>query len=146
MLVAAATMLTACEQAADEGSQPFASRYTPLPSDVVILQGATVLTGTGERLDNAPTMNDYFGMSVPPMLSSRAFGIHKAAVDKHPDRFEKLQSSFRKVFDDPAFKEAYLKAKGNWEYVNYGGVEECATFKASMLELGEQYKSFLTGS
>ena len=53
VLVAAATMLVACEQAADEGSQPFASQYEPLPSEAVILRGATVLTGTGDRLDNA---------------------------------------------------------------------------------------------
>ncbi len=100
----------------------------------------------GERLDNAPTMNDHFGTSLPPMLSSRAFGIHKAAVDNHPDRFEALQTSFRKVFDDPDYKASVLKAKGNWEYINYGGVEECATFKASMLELGGRYKKLLTGS
>jgi tripartite-type tricarboxylate transporter receptor subunit TctC len=99
----------------------------------------------GEGLDNAPTMNDHFGTSLPPMLSARAFGIHKAAVDTYPDRFEMLQESFKKVFDDPAFKEAYLAQKGNWEYVNYGGVEECTKFKNAMLELGDRYKSLLTG-
>jgi hypothetical protein len=99
----------------------------------------------GEGLDNAPTMNDHFGTSLPPMLSSRAFGIHKAAVDQYPDRFEMLQTSFKKVFDDPAFKEAYLEARGNWEYVNYGGVEECAKFKQAMLELGARFKPLLTG-
>ncbi len=99
----------------------------------------------GEALDNAPTMNQHFATNLPPMLSSRAFGIHKAAVDQHPDRFEVLQSSFRKVFDDPDYKAAVVKAKGHWEYVNYGGVEECAKFKQSMLDLGAQYKSYLTG-
>lgn len=99
----------------------------------------------GERLDNAPTMNDHFGTKLPPMLSSRAFGIHKAAVDKYPDRFATIEETFKQVFDDPAFKKAYLKAKGNWEYVNYGGIKECAAFKASMLELGKKYKSYLTG-
>ena len=38
----------------------------------------------GEKLDNAPTMNDYFGTKLPAMFSARAFGIHKAAVDAHP--------------------------------------------------------------
>ncbi len=32
---------------------PYAGRYQPLPSDPTILKGATVLTGTGERVDNA---------------------------------------------------------------------------------------------
>ena len=100
----------------------------------------------GEALDNAPTMNEVYGTSLPPMLSSRAFGIHKAAVDKYPDRFEMLQSTFKKVFDDPDYKEAVVSAKGHWEYVQYGGVEECAKFKAAMLELGAKYKAYLTGS
>ena len=79
------------------------------------------------------------------MLSSRAFGIHKAAVDKYPDRFEVLQASFQKVFSDPDYKDSVIKSKGHWEYVNYGGVEECAKFKKAMLELGAKYKSYLTG-
>lgn len=100
----------------------------------------------GERLNNAPTMNEHFGTDLPPMLSSRAFGIHKAAMDNHPDRFETLQGSFRKVFDDPAYPEAVVKAKGNLEYINYGGIDACAAFKVSMMELGERYKSYLTGN
>lgn len=99
----------------------------------------------GEALDNAPTMNGVYGTSLPPMLSSRAFGIHKAAMDKYPDRFEVLQSSFKKVFDDPEYRQVVEDAKGHWEYVNYGGIEECAEFKESMLELGAKYKSYLTG-
>jgi tripartite-type tricarboxylate transporter receptor subunit TctC len=100
----------------------------------------------GEALDNAPTMNQVYGTNLPPMLSSRAYGIHKAAADKYPDRFEMLQTSFRKVFDDPEYKETVLKAKGHWEYVKYGGVEECGKFKQAMLELGSKYKDYLTGS
>jgi len=99
----------------------------------------------GEALDNAPTMNEVYGTNLPPMLSSRAFGIHKAAMDEYPDRFEVLQSSFQKVFEDPEYRQVVEKAKGHWEYVNYGGVEECAAFKQSMLDLGAKYKSYLTG-
>jgi tripartite-type tricarboxylate transporter receptor subunit TctC len=100
----------------------------------------------GEALDNAPTMNAVYGTNLPPMLSSRAYGIHKAAVDKYPDRFEMLQTSFRKVFDDPEYKDSVEKAKGHWEYVKFGGVEECGKFKKDMLELGAKYKAYLTGS
>ena len=100
----------------------------------------------GEALDNAPTMNEHYGTDLPPMLSSRAFGIHKAAIDQHPDRFEVLQSTFKKVFDDADYKAAVTKAKGHWEYVNYGGVAECGEFKQAMLDLGARYKSYLTGS
>jgi len=99
----------------------------------------------GERLDNAPTINDHFGMNLPPMLSARAFAIHKAAIDKHPDRFEVLQETFKKVFNDPEYKSAVKKAKGNWEYINYGGIAECETYAKSISTIGERFKPLLTG-
>jgi putative tricarboxylic transport membrane protein len=99
----------------------------------------------GDKLSNAPTMNDYFGTKLPPMYSARAFGIHKKAVDQHPDRFEVLQKTFKDTFSDPGYKEAFLKSKGFWPYSNYGGVAECEEFKSAMLELGGRYRSLLTG-
>lgn len=52
--LAATLLLSACEPGAgDDGPAPYASRYEPLASEPTILQGATVLTGTGERIDNA---------------------------------------------------------------------------------------------
>ncbi len=39
--------------AEDAGSAPYSSRYEGLPATTTLLTGATVLTGTGERLDNA---------------------------------------------------------------------------------------------
>jgi len=51
--MAAMLLLSACEPVADDdGPAAYASRYQPLASTPTILQGATVLTGTGERLDN----------------------------------------------------------------------------------------------
>ncbi|MGB5347355.1 MAG: amidohydrolase [Woeseia sp.] len=42
----------------DSGSSAaaYASRYQPLPSQPVLLKGATLLTGTGERLDNTDVL------------------------------------------------------------------------------------------
>ena len=55
--VAAATALllvAACtKEAEDSGPAPYESRYAPLPSQTTVILNATVLTGTGERLDNA---------------------------------------------------------------------------------------------
>jgi imidazolonepropionase-like amidohydrolase len=52
--MAALLALMGCEPGADDtGPAPYASRYQPLGSEPTILKGATVLTGTGERLDNA---------------------------------------------------------------------------------------------
>jgi tripartite-type tricarboxylate transporter receptor subunit TctC len=99
----------------------------------------------GARLNNAPTMNDHFGTNIPPLLSARAFAIHRAAIEKYPDRFKILQDTFMKVFKDPAYKKAYLKAKGNWEYVNPGGVKECAEYAKNIAEIGGRFKSLLSG-
>ena len=40
----------------DASSEAFASRYSPLPGETTLLTGATVLTGTGERLDDADVL------------------------------------------------------------------------------------------
>lgn len=51
---AATLLLCACERgASDDGPAPYSGRYQPLASEPTILQGATVLTGTGERIGNA---------------------------------------------------------------------------------------------
>jgi imidazolonepropionase-like amidohydrolase len=56
--VAICVVLTAgCDQVEeDEGPGPFDSRYAPLPSAATLITGATVLTGTGERLDGADVL------------------------------------------------------------------------------------------
>lgn len=127
--------------------------FSVLTSGSVIAAGDAVRTllvfndenAAGDQLDNAPTMNAHFKTDLPPMLSSRAFGIHKAAVDAHPDRYELLKSSFKKVFTDPEFKVAYEKSKGFWPYVNYGDENVCAKFKADMLRMGKKYQALLSG-
>jgi tripartite-type tricarboxylate transporter receptor subunit TctC len=127
--------------------------FSVLTSGTVAAKGDSVRTVLvfndknvlGERLDNAPTMNDHFGTDLPPMLSARAFAIHRAAIDKYPDRFALLQSTFKKVFDDPNFPAVVKKAKGNWEYINYGGVEECAAYVKDIFEIGARYKALLSG-
>ena len=47
--------MVACDKDAstDAQSTPYASRYKALPSEATILKGATILTGTGTRLDDA---------------------------------------------------------------------------------------------
>jgi imidazolonepropionase-like amidohydrolase len=62
LIVAIATctaVLAGCDQAveqANSGAEPFASRYQPLPSGTTLITGATILTGTGERLDDADVL------------------------------------------------------------------------------------------
>ena len=54
----ALALIAACGSQEDPAatSEPFASRYKPLPSDAVLLSGATLLTGDGERLENADVL------------------------------------------------------------------------------------------
>lgn len=127
--------------------------FSVLTSGSVIAAGDSVRTllvfgknRVGDRLDNAPSMNDVYGTDLPEMLSSRAFGIHKKAADDHPDRFDKLTSTFKATFDDPALLEAYVAARGTPEYLNYGGIDDCAAFKQAMLDLGAKYKALLSGA
>ena len=55
-IVAIATLalfVAACEQGTgNDEAKPYASRYQPMASGATLLVGATVLTGTGERLDD----------------------------------------------------------------------------------------------
>jgi len=127
--------------------------FSVLTSGSVISAGDSVKTllvfgenKVGDALHNAPNINDAFNMDLPEMLSSRAFGIHKAAADNHPDRFDKLIETFNAAFEDPALLDAYVAARGTPEYLNQGGVEECSQFVKDMLELGERYKPLLTGA
>ena len=48
-----AVFIGACDSGeGDDALAPYASRYEPLPGDTTLLTGATILTGTGERLEN----------------------------------------------------------------------------------------------
>lgn len=127
--------------------------FSVLTSGSVIAAGDAVKTllvfgenRVGEALDNAPSMNDAFGTNLPEMLSSRAFAIHRKAAEDFPDRFAKLQESFKATFEDPRLLESYVSLGGTPEYLSYGGVEECAEFMQAMLELGAKYKPLLTGA
>jgi tripartite-type tricarboxylate transporter receptor subunit TctC len=98
-----------------------------------------------DRLNNAPTMNQHFGTSLPPLLSSRAFGIQTSVITDHPDRFKILNDTIKKVFADPAYKEAVIKAKGIWEYINYGDMNDTAKYLKGIEEVGQKFKPLLTG-
>jgi len=99
-----------------------------------------------DRLPNAVLVNTDYDLGIPPLAAGvRAFGIKKAAVDKHPDRFEKLTSSAMKVFDDPAYKQAVIDAKAPWEFIAPGGADACAEYVRNITEVGEEYRDLLTG-
>jgi tripartite-type tricarboxylate transporter receptor subunit TctC len=98
-----------------------------------------------EATRNAPTVNKHFGMTLPPLVSSRAFAIKTAAMQKHPDRMKILQDTARKVFDDPDYKAAVVKAKSPWEFINFGGLAECEQHVKDVVSIGNEFKDLLKG-
>jgi putative tricarboxylic transport membrane protein len=99
-----------------------------------------------KRMSKAVVVNDHFKMKLPPLVAgARAFGIKKSAVDKHPDRFKVLTDTMQKVYTDPDYKKAVLKAKAPWEYIRYGDVAECARYAKAITEIGKEYRELLTG-
>lgn len=127
--------------------------FSVLTSGAVAAAGKSVKTllvfddknVAGPRLDNAPTMNQVFGTKIPPLQSARAFAIHTSVIEKYPDRYKILNDSFKKIFADPEFKTAIEKAKGVWDYIDYGGPEDCRKYAVSIAALGERFKPLLTG-
>jgi tripartite-type tricarboxylate transporter receptor subunit TctC len=99
----------------------------------------------GEQANNAPVVNDAFGTSLPPLVSSRAFALHSATMEQFPDEVAMLQDSLKQVFDDPEFKEAILQTGAPWEVIRYGGMEECQAYVDSIVEIGNRFKPLLTG-
>lgn len=127
--------------------------FSVLTSGSVIAKGDAVRTLlvfgdnlVGDRLNNAPSINGQFGMDLPPMLSARAFAIHRKAADDYPDRYEKLVTTFAQTFRDADLLPAYIKARGTPEYLNFGDAEDCAVYVEAIREIGAQYKGLLSGA
>jgi len=98
-----------------------------------------------DQLYNAPLVNKHFGMKLPPLLSSRAFAIKTAAIEKYPDRFKLLEQTGKKASADPALKAAIEKTKAPTELLRYGDRAQCAKDAADIMAIGEEYKSLLKG-
>jgi putative tricarboxylic transport membrane protein len=124
-----------------------------LPSGGVVARGDVIrivlmfndTNPLGEKANNAPVVNDVFGTNLPPLVSSRAFGLHSATIEQFPDEVAMLQDSLKQVFDDPEYKEAIVQTGAPWEVIAYGGIEECEAYVRNIMEVGERFKPLLTG-
>ena len=100
-----------------------------------------------DRTNNAPTANAHLGMDLPPLIAgARSFAIKREAVEKHGDRFQILTDTLKKVYTDPDYKVAVEKTKAPWEFIKYGGPEDCATYVKNITTIGEEFKDLLTGT
>lgn len=98
-----------------------------------------------DKLNNAPTVNARFGTSFPELVSARAFAIHTKAIETYPDRFEILDTTSKKAFDDAAWPEAAKQAGQPLELLSYGNREASAKMATGMTELAKRYKGLLSG-
>ena len=94
--------------------------------------------------DNAPTVNAVLGTSIPDLYSSRSWAIHARVLDRFPDRFARLSETAPKVFDDPAFRDAYVKTGSPLETIRHGDRAVCTEYALAMIELAKRYEGQLT--
>lgn len=98
-----------------------------------------------DQTNNAPTVNSVMGTSIPAMTSSRAWGVHRAAYDAHPDRIEALVASMRATLADPAYAEAVEGTGVPAVYIDAGGEDVAMATADAMRELAIRYRDLLTG-
>jgi tripartite-type tricarboxylate transporter receptor subunit TctC len=123
-----------------------------LPIALVIRQGERMRTLgvfnseniVAEKSNNAPSVNQVFGTRIPPLPSSRSWAVHTQVLERFPDRFKVLEESAAKVFEDPAFREAYNKQGLPIETIRYGNRQVCTDYAQGMLELANRYRAQLT--
>ena len=97
-------------------------------------------------MPHALIANDHFKLGLPPLVAgARAFGIKQEVADKFPDRYKILNETGRRVFADPDYKAAVIKSTAPWEFSVYGDAAACKKYVAYITEIGQQYKSLLTG-
>jgi tripartite-type tricarboxylate transporter receptor subunit TctC len=93
---------------------------------------------------NAPPVNAVFGTSIPDLYSSRAWAIHARVLDRFPDRYARLAETAPKVFDDAAFRDAYVKTGAPIETIKFGDRAVCTEYALGMIELAKRYEGQLT--
>jgi len=97
-------------------------------------------------MPGAVLINTEHQLGIPPLpAGARAFGIKKAAADKHPERMQQLIETGMSVFENPAYKTAVEEAKGSWEMITAGGPDECKAYVEAITAVGTEYRDLLAG-
>jgi tripartite-type tricarboxylate transporter receptor subunit TctC len=99
-----------------------------------------------EGTDNAPTVNAALGISLPELTSSRAWGIHRAAYDAHPERVARLIESMEATLADPDYVTAVEGTGVPAAYIDPGNEERAMQSARDTIELARRYRDLLTGS
>jgi putative tricarboxylic transport membrane protein len=124
-----------------------------LPSGGVVARGDVIKILTvfadknpmPDKTEKAPTVNEAFGLDLPPLVSSRAFALHSETFEQYPEEVQILQDTLRQAVQDPAFKDAIIETGAPWEVIDYGGREECEEYVQNIMSIGAKFKPLLTG-
>ncbi|MCC6891033.1 MAG: hypothetical protein IT536_21095 [Hyphomicrobiales bacterium] len=94
--------------------------------------------------ENAPTVNSVFGIDIPDLFTSRAWGVHTEWADKNPEHFALLEHTAREAHASPLFREAYRKTGATDLNLLYGDRKACTDYAVKTLELARRYEPVLT--
>ncbi len=97
------------------------------------------------KTGNAPTVNAALGTNIPPMKSSRAWGVQTAALQKYPDRVDILAKSMKAVLSDPDYVAAVKAAGVPEQFIDPGDQATAMASARKFEELAQKYRKLLTG-
>jgi hypothetical protein len=94
--------------------------------------------------EDAPTVNKVFGIDIPDLFTSRAWGVHTEWVEKNPEHFALLERTAQEAHASSAFREAYKKTGATDLNLVYGDSKACTEYALKTLELARRYETVLT--
>lgn len=128
-----------------DGCATFLSASLGVADQVRFLGVFNSVNAAPELTNDAPSLNEALGLSMPALYGQRAWAIQTAAINDYPDRVEKLRETMLQVFDDPEYREVAERAGTPWQFIQYGSPEECHETALAILELADRYSDVLSG-
>lgn len=98
------------------------------------------------QMGDPPSINAVFGTSIPDLPSAWAWAIHAEAMEKHPERYERLVETGMAVFEDPEFQKAVEDSGTLWDFFQPGDRDAAMSYANNMVEMTDRFKAVLTGS
>lgn len=124
----------------------------PITNTIVLDDQARVLgvfadgNPTPAETDDAPTINAALGTAIPPLSSSRAWGIHRAAYDAYPERVQILKDSMAATLADPEYPDVVAGTGVPTAFIDAGDEAVAMATAESMRTLARRFRTLLSGS
>lgn len=137
------TMVAVMSGESDIGALPV-SGLTSMAGRLKVLALFASENVVADLTENAPTVNSVFGTHIPDLYSSRSWALHTQTIERFPDRFQKLQETSEKVFQDQAFLDALVKAGQPLSTIRFGDRALCTRYAQDMIALANRYRAQLS--